>query len=472
MLPRCLETLVNVADEVVVVDTGSSDNTVQLAQEAGAHVFHQPWQDDFSAPRNLAVAQARGRWVLLLDADERLGTASGAALLAAIAQDDFDCGLLPLRDAASLHAEVEAVLSGSAALDQGTLLPRLFRRTDDLRWQGVIHEHVNRWLARGSKRVRTVSGAVIAHYGGVPEYRRLRGKSERNLKLLRKRCAEPDVDSAALGYLAYALHDRGQAQDCFETIARAWQMLREEMAALGPDELAPSSVSIAVLYGSFLRERGRLGAAIDVLEQCLSWNLGKVDEGHPGVLFQLGGCHEAAAVGLPDDARVPEFLKNARESYAACIAASSRLFLETVNPTECTGVLGWTRLGTVALVAEQYPEAELAFDSANSASAEPANSEPHIELGAEWQLGRAEAALGTGHPRLCLEMLAGVDCECADVASLAALAHRALGEPGPTLRFAKQAVQQMRDRPFIASHRQRRLLALCESMQGVQGRVG
>lgn len=72
MLPACLASVAGVVDEIVLVDTGSRDGTLALARAAGARVFEQPWSDDFSAPRNLAIAESRGDWVLVLDADERL----------------------------------------------------------------------------------------------------------------------------------------------------------------------------------------------------------------------------------------------------------------------------------------------------------------------------------------------------------------------------------------------------------------
>jgi glycosyltransferase involved in cell wall biosynthesis len=58
------------ADEIVVVDTGSIDATAQLARQAGARVERLDWNDDFAAPRNASLAAARGRWALVLDADE------------------------------------------------------------------------------------------------------------------------------------------------------------------------------------------------------------------------------------------------------------------------------------------------------------------------------------------------------------------------------------------------------------------
>ncbi|MBQ3336228.1 MAG: glycosyltransferase family 2 protein, partial [Selenomonadaceae bacterium] len=69
-LRRSLESLAKFVDEIVVVDTGSTDSTIDVAKNFGAKIFHAPWQNDFSAPRNVALKEATGDWIVFLDADE------------------------------------------------------------------------------------------------------------------------------------------------------------------------------------------------------------------------------------------------------------------------------------------------------------------------------------------------------------------------------------------------------------------
>jgi glycosyltransferase involved in cell wall biosynthesis len=76
LLPGCLASVKGVVDEIVLVDTGSTDRTVAIAREAGAKVLFRPWDDDFAAPRNLAAGEATGDWILQLDPDEELLLAS------------------------------------------------------------------------------------------------------------------------------------------------------------------------------------------------------------------------------------------------------------------------------------------------------------------------------------------------------------------------------------------------------------
>ena len=68
-LPVCLSTVKNIVDEIILVDTGSTDNTLQIANEAGAKIYKKKWKNNFSEIRNYALEKANGKWILFLDAD-------------------------------------------------------------------------------------------------------------------------------------------------------------------------------------------------------------------------------------------------------------------------------------------------------------------------------------------------------------------------------------------------------------------
>lgn len=76
-LERCLQSIKNLVDEIVVVDTGSTDRTIDIAEQFGARVYHHEWQNNFSLHRNQAMDYAKGRWVLTIDADEEIFTDTG-----------------------------------------------------------------------------------------------------------------------------------------------------------------------------------------------------------------------------------------------------------------------------------------------------------------------------------------------------------------------------------------------------------
>lgn len=86
---RCVASLAALCDEVIVLDSGSTDATVAVATAAGARVLHQPWLG-FAAQKNAAIAAATRPWVLLLDADEWLGDGAGDRLRALFASGDVE----------------------------------------------------------------------------------------------------------------------------------------------------------------------------------------------------------------------------------------------------------------------------------------------------------------------------------------------------------------------------------------------
>jgi glycosyltransferase involved in cell wall biosynthesis len=70
LLPRCLNSVMGLVDEIIIVDTGSVDNSIEIAKSYGATVLRDPWQDDFARPRNIGIERARGDWILIMDPDE------------------------------------------------------------------------------------------------------------------------------------------------------------------------------------------------------------------------------------------------------------------------------------------------------------------------------------------------------------------------------------------------------------------
>ncbi|MFZ2655904.1 MAG: glycosyltransferase family 2 protein, partial [Victivallales bacterium] len=75
-LGRCLKSVVDHVDEIIIVDTGSTDRTVGIAKSFGARIYYHPWQDDFSLHRNQSISYARGRWIFIIDADEEYRASS------------------------------------------------------------------------------------------------------------------------------------------------------------------------------------------------------------------------------------------------------------------------------------------------------------------------------------------------------------------------------------------------------------
>lgn len=177
-LSTCLESVKNVASEMIVVDTGSTDRTVEIARQCGASVYHFEWIDDFSAARNFALSKATGDWIIFLDADEQLAAESAPQLHQVIKQaqrEQYDLIAVMLTN---------YDLSNNQPISASPQV-RLFRNDPDIRYVGAIHERVV--SDKAPLNVLFATDRVVVYHSGysrstVAE----KEKSKRNLALLFK----------------------------------------------------------------------------------------------------------------------------------------------------------------------------------------------------------------------------------------------------------------------------------------------
>lgn len=170
VLSRCLDSIAGAVDEIIVVDTGSSDNTKDIAVGKGAKVFDFPWCDDFSAARNFSFSQASMDYIMWLDADD------------VVEVEDFR-KLQELKK--NLTPEISVVnMAYNAAFDpqgQPTFTyqrERLLRRRDNYRWEGAVHE------------VITPRGSVLNTDIAISHKKTGSGDPDRNLRIYEKQLAE------------------------------------------------------------------------------------------------------------------------------------------------------------------------------------------------------------------------------------------------------------------------------------------
>lgn len=218
MLASCLESIADLVDEVVVYDTGSKDRTIDIARRAGARVFEGYWDDSFSRARNIALAQARGTWVLSLDADETfLGDPLVLRAMLENQPSDVEAFLVAIEN---LHGEGNARSVHTAV--------RLFRR-GAATWRHRLHEQVVAADdASRQLRISYLSGARIIHRGYVAEVFEARDKAERNLVLARAALDDNDLSPAyALMNYGRALESAGHSEEAVEALADAAQISAE-----------------------------------------------------------------------------------------------------------------------------------------------------------------------------------------------------------------------------------------------------
>ncbi len=233
MLPRCLETAAPAVEEIVIVDTGSTDATAAIARSYGARVLEHLWAGSFAEARNVSLRAARGDWILYLDADEVL-LAEDVPLLRSLTGRTW-------REAFYLSET-----NHTGDLEHGTAVThsalRMFRNRPEYRFEGRVHEQIaNRLPCYLPERIEA-TGVRIEHYGYLAGVRDARAKSARNIDLLRRQQEEGGPSafvSFNLGSEHAAAGDAGAALAEFE---RSWAML-EQLTDLDGYPFAPSLMS-------------------------------------------------------------------------------------------------------------------------------------------------------------------------------------------------------------------------------------
>ena len=123
-------------DEIIVIDSGSTDKTVELAEENGAKVFYRAWTNDFAAQRNFALDKTTADWILYIDADERLTTKTIEHIKKILAQEELNFQYKVQRKTTAFG------VTFSHGVLQPDYILRMFPR-EKVQWSGKVHEHPN-----------------------------------------------------------------------------------------------------------------------------------------------------------------------------------------------------------------------------------------------------------------------------------------------------------------------------------------
>lgn len=178
-LACCLSSVHGVADEIVIVDTGSTDATLSIAGSFGARIIPFPWNGDFAAARNAGLAEARGTWILVLDADEELDPESRSELRVCAEHTEIEAFFVRIHnhkgtDRASLTITVNPIL-------------RMFKRRPNYRFRGIIHEQIAAEILQVTPAAAMhMSTVIVHHYGYADGVVEKKDKISRNLGLLQE----------------------------------------------------------------------------------------------------------------------------------------------------------------------------------------------------------------------------------------------------------------------------------------------
>ena len=170
-----------IVQQVVLVDTGSTDKTVEIAKRLGAEVYHYPWRDDFSGPRNLSLRVARTRWILRLDADEYIDPNDVAKLWWLAQDDNVDVWVF------TIHNYLQDSILGSNAKWAISETCRMYKNDPRFYFQGLVHEEIDESVfaaqARGEKIQTARSPVLLYHEGYLKNRKYVKDKLSRYFRM-------------------------------------------------------------------------------------------------------------------------------------------------------------------------------------------------------------------------------------------------------------------------------------------------
>lgn len=277
-LPELLGRVLPHVDEAVVVDTGSTDRTLDVLREHGIEPIEIEWPGSFATARNEALARCRGEWILALDADERLSESELSSVRDTIdsAADGVGGFIFKVRNHTddftapnwvALPAE-EAEAVGARGYVPATVV-RLFRSGPTIRYVGRIHELIEPSLTEAGHALAEID-VTIEHFLDPRLDHPAGGKPARYLGLLEAKVRDEPKSAKAHWELGQFHANGGRSHEAVESLERAWA-------------IAPGNREIALALGPALRETGRVRESLVVLEA--GRNSERVD---PALDFQIG----------------------------------------------------------------------------------------------------------------------------------------------------------------------------------------
>ena len=360
---RCLaEALASVApyvDQMVVVDTGSIDRTVEIALEAGAEVFHTPWDDDFARARNVSFDHSRCDWNFWMDGDDTLPAGCGPGLReAALMAEDRCYGFLM-----QVHVPAAPGEFGVTVVDH----VKLVRNLPGIRFEGRIHEQLLGAIRRlGGDIARTSLHVVHTHYDHSPAGQA--AKLQRDLRILELELAERPDD-------AFAHFNLGMTRYFAGDLRAAITALHEALARSGPDDSTLRKV-YSLLVGS-----------------------------HAG-LGERSEAREWLEKGLARYPRDPELLYRAGTLFADLgdLPAAERHLVRLLSDAE-TGhidsvdisIRGFRGRHMLGVVLARMGREEDAMRQWQAALAERSDYRPALVAAAEWLIARSRFAEARVH---------------------------------------------------------------------------
>lgn len=281
---RAIDRLGPAVDEIVVVDTGSRDQTAEIAREHGAKVFSFEWIDDFSAARNFGLQQVESDWVLWVDADEWLHPED-------VHVPRTVAGLYHGNDPLTIVRIVQLNRVGTQVYPNYDS-SRFFPTGRELRWWGRVHEQIGhedglmaRLFPRPVVRIR------VEHDGYDPVVLKERRKLERNAHLLRLAVEEDPEDVASWGFLGRELYSLRRHEEAIVALRRAELLAMKTPAYVRLPEVRTCLINVLLDLGRMADAKGVAEDLVrDAPEYPAGWYLlGKIQLGEAVKALEAAG---------------------------------------------------------------------------------------------------------------------------------------------------------------------------------------
>lgn len=273
-LEACLASVAEYVDEMIVVDTGSIDNTMRIARQFGARIIQVPWENDFAKARNAGLEQATKRWVLCLDADERLTPVPSGYLSYLIAQEDVHGYYVHIKSFIGQSSDGEYMTDEAC---------RLFRNDRRIRFTRPIHEQVVPSLLAMPGATLLRSKLTVLHEGYLDPVIAGKNKNGRNMAIIQAalhRHPEDPEYRYAYGTELYQQQKYGEALDFFLPLLD----MHGERLRLDPGSGQTADLTVKAAYA--LNRTGRTETSIQMLRQGLERH-----PNHPEMLELLAGLY-------------------------------------------------------------------------------------------------------------------------------------------------------------------------------------
>ena len=270
MLESCLNSVKNFVDEIIVVGTGSTDNTRSIARDHGANIIRHKWQEDFSAARNESLRHACGDWILFLDADERIDPDSTPIIEEIIKNNDVEGFRFEF---------INYIEDGSKTIKSSLL--RLFRN-NGYHFSGKIHEQIEHEISK--KGIIKQVSVVVHHLGYLSKVQANKKKASRNLSMLQNALVQSPHDPYIRFQLGLSLGSNSRHEEALLEFMHVYRYFEAVPQKAWPEYAIRSIYLMSKSYYMLGQYETAYGWSSWLLER---WKISEIGYQHGKILYEL-----------------------------------------------------------------------------------------------------------------------------------------------------------------------------------------